>query len=66
MQKNILTLIIILMISFSITACDNTEQPIEESLPIVNEQQTKEPTQETESQESEPEEPETTNTRTNG
>lgn len=61
MKKNLLTLIIILMMSLSITACDNTEQANQESLPIINEQQTVEPTQKPETKELETEEPEITN-----
>jgi hypothetical protein len=61
MKKNFLALIIILVMSFSITACDDTYQANEESLPIEREHQTEEPTQEIETQESETEEPEITN-----
>lgn len=61
MKKNLLTLIIILMMSLSITACDNIDQANQESLPIINEQQTVEPTKKPEVNELETEEPEITN-----
>jgi hypothetical protein len=60
MKKNLLTLIIILMLSLSITACDDKEQSIEKGLPIETEQQNEEPTKQPESIETATEEPETT------
>lgn len=61
MKKNFLALIILLIMSLSITACDDTYQANQESLPIINEQQTVEPTQKPETKELETEEPEITN-----
>lgn len=61
MKKNLLTLIIILMMTLSITACENTDQANQESLPIINEQQTVAPTQKLETKELETEELEITN-----
>lgn len=61
MKKNLLTLIIILIMSLSITACDNTDQANQESLPNINEQQTVDPTQKPDINELETDEPEITN-----
>jgi hypothetical protein len=64
MKKNLLTLIILLMLSLSITACDDKEQSIEKGLPIETEQQNEEPTKQPEAIETETEEPETTDADT--